>query len=185
MFDRDYVSYIDLPSISDDGVLTFAAKLVDGLELSRIQVWYDELPHVLTLGQLGVTHSYSVGQRSVAAIRPPLEPGWRYEEDSFIRSRDLPQDPYKIDPNAEAPFRVNRGEVEECVAPPKVTTQMEETVRWVTAEEWEVSDSETVFSADIGMTMESFGPGVYTILLWADHESGESIPVSEYSIFVE
>ena len=178
LFDRDYVSYRDLPSISDEGVLRFAARFAEGFELSGIQVWYDEVPHVLTLGQLGATHSYSVGQRPVASIRPPLEPGWHYEEDSFTRPRELPQDPYKIHPETEPPFRVNRGEIEECVTPPKVTTQVEEMVPWVTAEEWGVSDGETVLSADINMAMESFGPGVYTVLVWADHISGESIPVS-------
>ena len=185
LFDRDYLSYSNLPSISEDGVLTFTAEFAGGFELSGIQVWYDELPHVLTFGQLGATHSYSVGQQAVASIRPPLEQGWHYEEDSFTRARELPQDPYKIHPEAERPFRVDRGNIEECVTPPKVTTQVEETVPWVTADAWEVSDGETFVSADVYPAVADFRPGVYTVLVWADHTLGESVPVSEHSIFVE
>ena len=186
LFDRDYLRYGALPSISEDGVLTFIAELTDGFELSRVQIWYDEPPHALTFGQLGATRSYFLGQRLVASIRPPLEPGWRYEEDSFTLSRELPQDPYRISPDSEPPFRVKReGNIEECVVPPTVTTRVQETVPWVTAEHWDESEGTTYLSADIGAAMESFGPGVYTLLVWADHTSGELIPVSEYSIFVE
>ncbi len=185
LFDRDYLSYIDLPSISSDGLLTFTAEFVDGFELSGVQVWYDEIPRSLTFGQLGAAHSYSVGQRPVASIRPPLKLYQYYREDSFTRARELSQDPYKIDPNTAPPHRVNKGDYEDCVEPPKATTRVEETVPWVTADEWEQSDGETSVSATIGPAMESFGPGVYTILVWADHTLGESVPVSEYSIFVE
>ena len=185
LFDRDYVSYSEIPSISDDGVLALEAKLADGFELSGIQVWYDEPPHPLTFGQLGAAHSYSVGQRAVASIRPPLGPGWRYEEDSFTRSLELPQDPYKIHRDTAPPVRVDRGDIEECVTPPNETTEIEVTVPAVTAKTWEVSDSGTYVSADVGSFIDTFGHGVYTILLWADHVSEERVPVSQYSIFVE
>ena len=185
LFDRDYLSYTALPSISDAGVLTLTIEYASGFNLSGIQIWYDEPPHSLTFGQLGATHSYSIGQRAVASIRPPLEPGWHYEEDSFTRSRELPQDPYRIRHDTPPPIRAKRGDIEECVTPPKVTTRVEETVPWVTAEKWDESEGITYLSADIGVAMEAFGPGVYTLLVWADHTSGESVPVSEYSIFVE
>ena len=63
------------------------------------------------------------------------------------------------------------------VLPPETRT-----VPWITASAWVASDKSFEVRADINNILGQYGPGVYTIVVWA-RLMGDDNVVSEYSIF--
>ena len=58
------------------------------------------------------------------------------------------------------------------------------TIPWITAREWRTTGESFTVAADISGIVNQYGPGVYTIVVWA-HLMGDDNVVSEYSIFHE
>ncbi|MCH8088326.1 MAG: CAP domain-containing protein, partial [Chloroflexi bacterium] len=78
-FEGNYIEFTKLPSI-ENGVLSFSGSTRGGFLLKSVQVWYDQAPHSLTLGQVGSTHCYTAGT-PIVFLRPPLSTGAYYTED--------------------------------------------------------------------------------------------------------
>ena len=130
-FQGDYVEF-DLPPEINDGFLGFSGKLKGGFELSGVQVWYDESPHRLTLGQLDATSSYGVGQQPAVFLRPPLTGNAFYPEDLSTYSWSSKVDPYRVDPKTPRAEPVCEGDV--CAYPPSPpATDYSTQVPWATA----------------------------------------------------
>lgn len=188
-FEGDYVEYESAPSLQD-GVLSMSGRVKNGAEIGGegqlgVQIYYDRPPRRLTLGQLARTYCYGAGIQ-VAALREPLTGGRFYLGDEFSITQRTCPDPYDIAPTAPPPkshreanaFWQSAYDASQS-SPPRAVT-----VPWITARTWDASSSEFSVIADIGGVLRQHGPGVYTVMLWADI-GGTEKPASEYSIFYE
>lgn len=173
-FEGDYVDYDVLPSIQS-GALAVAGELLEGFALSSIQIWYDQPPEALTLGQLDRTFSYFTGQRPMVFVRPPAGPGRFYPDDVADYSWERGPDPYEVSPSL--PRTTEHPSPDE-----KISLQAD--VPWVTAGTWsEGSEGRFVVQADLSDAITAAGPGVYTVVIWAQR-GGDSLSVSNYALWV-
>lgn len=172
-FEGDYVTFSKAPSIAG-GTLALFGDLSVGLEIEQIQVWYDQPPAPLTLGQLGASATYWRG-RPVAFIRPPPPSGAFYVETETDFSWDTSVDPYSV-PADTPPDASNSAET-----PPAVT--LSDTVKWVDAKSWNVSGGSFSIEAGLSTVPELSKAGVYTVVIWAKSGS-DSFTVSNYSLFI-
>ena len=173
-FEGDYITFSKLP-ILESGILTLSGKTLAGFVVEQIQIWYDPLPHSLTLGQLGKTYAYDLG-KPAAFIRPPPLPGSYYSEAETLYSWSTCVDPYTISPNTPPPNSTGLQPV-----PPLVSAQ--EMVKWVDAKHWDVSGETFAIEVDLTKILSRFGKGIYTVLVWGK-VGEESIYLTNYSIFV-
>ena len=188
-FEGDYVEYAQLPVIQD-GVLSLSGTLKNGATLSDpeyrdglgIAIYYDPPLKPLTSGHLVRT---SCGRLSVkvANIRRPPLPGNYYGSDEFIStySSRCP-DPYRLP--SDVPEPKTREEAKDLKA--KARTHPRETFETtgprITATTWDVSGDSFAVEAGVQEVLDTHGPGVYTVVLWANL-SGEQEALSEYTIF--
>lgn len=186
-FEGDYVRFERLPDIQD-GTLTFSGELLNGSRLNdssalSVQLYYDPPPHSLTGGQLARTYCYDQGLR-VASLRSPLPPGWSYPTERYDHEYWPCPSPYDV-PSDAPPART----YSEAMKLWDVAYQASESqprqqivVQRITATEWKVTSSTFKVAADVSKVTRRHGPGVYTLLLWADLD-GRSVVVAEYSMF--
>ena len=184
-FERDYVEFDTLPSISANGILTVEGGLGNGVSLPRssdllIDVYYDPPPQTLTPGQLAATNCYVYGETGflVAALRPPPPSDHNYPDDTLTIDYVLGcTDPYDVPADSPAPA--------EFLETPSVSLSMHEGIAdWVTARTWSISDDSFSVTADLSSLIDKHGNGIYTILLWAVADTGDDVLVGTYSIFV-
>ena len=147
-------------------------------------IWYDKPPHTLTLGQLGRTHAYRMGQIPAEFIRKPLLDDFFYTEDSSEYTWESEVDPYEVPHGVPPPHRISVGDVEKCFEYPSAETQHTATVPWITASVWEVSGTSFGVEADLSRVVAELGDGVYTVLIWGEKD-GETVNLANYSIFVD
>jgi len=60
-FEGDYIEFTETPALSK-GVLRFTGGLKAPFIFDGVQIWYDQPPQPLTVGQLSFTYSYGVAQ---------------------------------------------------------------------------------------------------------------------------
>ena len=186
-FEGDYVEYENLPAF-DRGILSFEGKTRNGIRFGSkielgVQVFYDQLPHSLTRGQVSRTYCYSSG-REVASLREPLTDGSYWTTNQFTKTYDPCPDPYDMPADAPGPSSAReahrfwqRAYQASSALPPRMVT-----VPWVTAMEWRAAGDSFSVKADLNDVIEEHGAGVYTILVWGK-SGGEDVVISEYSIF--
>ena len=184
-FERDYVEFNTLPSISADGILSIDGSLGNGVSSPTrsdllVDVYYDPPPRSLTPGQLSATNCYVYGETGflVAALRPPPPPDHNYPDETLTIDYVLGcANPYDVSVDTPAPTGF--------LETPSVSLSMHEGVAdWVTARNWNVADDSFSVAADLTSVIEKHGNGVYTILIWAVADSGDDVLVGTYSIFV-
>ena len=116
-FEGDYVTFEREPTISN-GVLSFAGKLKGGFTFSSVQVWYNQPPHPLTLGQLDAGNAPTVGNNPATFLLEPASPGYYWSAAALAPvgfNWYAGTDPYGVDP--EKP-RTNRyGSVDWATVP--------------------------------------------------------------------
>ena len=167
-----------------NGMLSFAGALEGGFTLHSVQVWYDQPPHPLTLGQLDATYSYLVGQEPATFLLKPAPPGTYWSATDLlpvVYTWTAGIDPYTVDPNQPRIARSISGipfPRPIPLSPPKIAL-----VPWTVADTWQLSSSAFEIKADISAVIDEHGPGVYTVVIFGDH-SGEKIPLTNYSVFV-
>ena len=172
-FEGDYVEFSKKPTVSAR-ILSFPGKLKGGFTLEGVGIWYDQPPHPLTLGQLDATKAYLTGQQPATNHREPLTGGSNYPDSSTRFAWEPGLDPYSLDPNT--PRRPS---------PPLLTFRTKsKVVPWTTASIWRVSGQSFEIQADISLVLNQLGPGVYKLIIWGTAQ-GESVPLTDYSIFVE
>ena len=177
-FEGDYVDFSEKPTIYN-GNLSFAGRLKRGFTFDGVQIWYDQPPHTLTLSQLDATYSYLVGQEPATFLLPPA-PAGSYYSSNALRPTDFSwqagTDPYFEDPGKPrviSPIRVF-----------KLSTPRLKQVPWTIPETWQVSGGSFEIEVTLLGIINDLGPGVYTVFIWGDN-SGEKVPLTNYSIFVD
>ena len=182
-FEGDYVSFTQEPVISN-GTLSFAGALHGGFTLDSVQVWYDQPPHPLTLGQLDATYAYAMGQEPATFLLKPAPTGFYWSATDLlpvVYTWTRVSDPYAVDP--EQP-RLNRSisGISTLRFAPVMAPQIA-LVPWTVADTWRLSGSTFEVRADISEVIDERGPGVYTVLIWGSHAEGPK-HLTNYSIFV-
>ncbi len=186
-FEGDYVEFSELPDIENGG-FSFAGTSKNGVQFAEkndlgVQVYYDAKPRKLTRGQVSRTYCYDNGL-PVAALRPPLAQGWRYNQTAYTRTYKPCPDPYDVSPDALAPQSHSEAGAFWKEAYDASRTQKEITVHvpWITASNWTASGESFAVKANINEVLEEHGDGVYRVVVWGDID-GERAVISEYSIF--
>ena len=178
LFTSAYVTFISKPTIIN-GILELSGHLDPEFVFEQVQVWYDEPPHVLTLGQLDATECVTVGEAPVAFIRRPPPLGSYYVDGIDTYTWDRCRSPYSVDsqqPRNEPPdFGLIR-----ITAPLPMGSI---NAPWLTARKWRVQDNEFYVQADLREVVAEHGPGVYTIIVWGGTQ-GEVFPLTDYPIFL-
>ena len=178
-FEGDYVTFDEEPTIVNE-VLSFAGELKGGFTLRSVQVWYDEPPHPLTLGQLDAAHAYSIGQEPVTFLLEPAPPGFHYRPADLLPtsySWTEETDPYTVDPN-----RARRATPSYRLFIPRLIVERTTPVPWTIAGTWRVSGSAFEITTNLSTVTGEWGPGVYTIIILGKN-SGEAVALTNYSIF--
>ena len=187
-FEGDYVEYSKLPSI-ENGVLSVSGRTKNGARFDEdgelsIQIYYDPPTHSLTRGQVSRTYCYDKGLL-IAALRWPLQPGWSWPEDEFTTTYKPCPDPYDVP--ADAPGPRSSAEAHEFWQAAYDASQARQkisiVVHWTTGAEWVASGESFSVKADLNGLLAKHGNGVYTIIARDRNISGESVVISEYSIF--
>ena len=191
LFVGDYVRYTTKPII-EDGTLTLAGILTNGATVQidddlGVQIYFDPPTKDLTRGQLIRTYCYSSGL-PIASLRPPLGRGWFYNDDLFFTERSICPNPYDVDINASLPRSYQQAHElwRQAYLESQSINSPSYAGRWITANEWEVTDTSFKVLADISQLLKLIhndGNGVYTIVLWGKID-GADVPVSEYSVFI-
>ena len=188
-FEGDYVEYETAPAISD-GVLELAGTVKNGARFGSrrdlsVQILYDPPPQPLTRGQLARTSCYDQG-RPVASLREAASGGSRWTANSHTANYHPCPDPYDVSATALPPLSASEAlAVWETMRAASQKTQPQSlTVPWVAAQQWRVDSDSFSVRADISRILDQHGPGVYTILVWADVRSARS-PISQYSLFFD
>ena len=183
LFQGAYVRFEQEPRLVG-GWLTMSGRLSGGLDPQGVQVWFDQPPQPLTLGQLGATFAYGIGQQPAAFVRAPLPPRLEYTGSISQYSYEAGIDPYKVDPAAQPPAPTCSGQ--SCEAPPRsqATAILTMEVPWITAAHWEMEEGYFNVAADLAEHVERLGPGIYTVVLWAE-KNGDPVDMTNYSIPVE
>ena len=177
-FEGDYVDFLRPPTIAD-GVLSSAGEIKDGGRFSQIQVWYEPSPERLSRRQLFATKSYSLGAggRPIAFIVPPAPPGTFYRNVESRYAFERPADPRSFSGEGSEPPSCPQFE------PVDRVDEIEVVVPWVTALAWKAEGGRFEVEADMSALLAEWGAGVYTIVLWAEFPDGESLDVTNYSMF--
>ena len=189
-FEGEYVEYDTVPSINN-GVLTLAGRMTSDVRFFEkqdlgIQIYYDPPTLTLTSSQVSRTYCYDLG-RLVGAFRPPLQSNQYYSQDELTITYSTCPNPYEVSPSAPAarsPEDAHRLWQSAYNASQSVPERAI-TVPWITAVKFEAGRQVFSMTAGVKSILDKHGPGVYTVILWAPHASGERVPVSQYSIFVE
>ena len=188
-FEGDYVAYNALPTI-ENGRLSLRGTLKHGAGiLGRydfgVQVYYDPPPHTLTRGQLSRTYCYNNGDL-VASLRPPPGGNAYYTTHEFTQAFEPCPNPYDVPPDAPGPRSADEAHRhwQEAYYASQSRPSVIRTIPWITGQSWRVSGDSFDVVADIGNITRQYGPGVYTIMVWARLMGGREV-VSEYSIFHE
>ncbi len=191
-FEGDNVTFDKKPTISN-GKLSFAGKWKGGFTLHSVQVWYNQPPHPLTLGQLDAAGPPAVGQRPATFLREPAPPGF------YWAAKDLlpiaykwfaGTDPYTVEPEKPRRSRSLFGN----------TTAMDDLILTVSqlsyerttlvlptvADIWQLSGSAFEIEADISQIIDSrlHGPGVYNVVIFGS-KAGENFHLTNYSVFMD
>ena len=190
LFVGDYIKHTARPNI-ENGILTISGTIrneasIQGEDGLGIQVYFDPPIERLTRGQLSRTYCYEGGTQ-VAALRPPLDPGWFYDEDVTTKSIDRAScpDPYNVDPDLPPPQSDEQAHQlwKQAYEASQATASRHETYPWITADTWSIDGQNFEVSANISNLLDQYGNGIYTIVLWGEID-GENVPISEYSFFV-
>ena len=186
-FEGDYVRFEQIPAIQD-GTLFLSGELLSGSGLSDrkalgVQLYYDPPPHSLTSGQLSRTYCYDNGLH-VADISPPPAPGRSYTIDSYETEYWPCPSPYDVPSDAPAAQTYDEAHElwEEAYEASKSVPRYQIVVPYLTTGEWDVTSSIFRVVADVSDVTAQRGPGVYTLVLWADLEDDNAI-VGRYSVF--
>ena len=188
-FEGGYVEFDVLPRIAD-GNLTMSGRAINELLFSDkaelgLQLYYDPPPDALTRGQVSRTYCYNLGLK-IAAFRYPLTGNYYWSSDQFLSTHNPCPDPNDVSPQAAPPRSHDEAHEfwRQAYEASQSRVAQSITVPWVTASIWTVSDRDFSITANISELISSYGPGVYTFLLWGEI-GGEDVPIAEYSIFYE
>ena len=188
-FEGDYVSFESIPVI-ENGLLAFQGRVINGASVGNqrdlgVQIYYDPPPHRLTRGQLSRTYCYNSGVLT-AALRPPLTGNSYYLTNNFTLPFEPCPDPYDVPSNAQAPRSANEAHLhwQQAYLASQARPPVLRTIPWITARTLSAGNDSFAVVADLGTVIGQYGPGVYTIMVWAQLMGDDEV-VSQHSIFHE
>lgn len=200
VFSGDYVIWTERPSISE-AVLTLSGEMQGAFyderdDYALITVGYHPQTQPLTTGQLAGTYC-SEPDISVGNLLKPLSAGWYYTDpETGHRYTDYTTytvensqciDPYELPADRptpaswEAASAQHRATVELSYATPDEQSAAYEIV----SDLLDISSDGRRFSvrANLSPLLSHYGPGIYTVTIWATTPDGEPNPVAQYPIW--
>jgi len=150
----------------------------NGARVKGLQVWWDHKPQGLSRSQLFATHTYTLGVRPAAFVRPPAPRGSYYPEKQAAYSYEKTLDPYLVVPEGKEPASCPTFDAPERVE------EAEEMVSWVDAKTWRVEESGFEVVVDLQPVLQRQGTGVYTFVLWGEIQ-GERVDLTNYSVLLD
>ena len=191
-FEGDYVEYDLLPQIRD-GIVSMSGSVVSGATLVdserrdglSVAVFYHSPLRALNRGHLARTTCASSSPMA-ATIRRPPRPGAFYDSDEFTRKYGSCRNPYDLPADLPEPETRNEAQAlkDQTRDIDREVLTFESAGLRVTATTWSVDGDSFEVEADIQAVLDKHGPGVYTVVVWANID-GERETVSEYAIFYE
>ena len=187
-FEYNYVQFIQPPDITNgiltmSGTATNTAGFIHDNDLG-VQIYYDQTPHDLTLGQLSRTHCYENGAL-VTSLRPQLHGNWYYPTDTFTtQGGERCINPYDTSPNAPAPASPDDAYRIWQEAVNTITYSAPATIPWTDAHTMTTHGTSFEVRADISETIQWYGNGVYTIVVWGV-SGGEDVVIAEAALFYD
>jgi len=179
LFTGNYVKFETLPTITSS-FLSFSGSFSGGFQFEQADVWFDQLPHDLTLGQLDATSCYTTGQTPVAFLLSPPTPGSYYPQSFDTYTWSACKSPYSVDPQAPRTPPSSPGVFR--IPIPSLLVGLV-TTPWLVADQWDATPPRFSVLADLSEILVDKGPGVYTIIIWGTH-GGDSVPLTDFPIFV-
>ena len=190
-FEGDYVEYARLPEIAD-GVVLLSGSVKNGATFEdperrdglSVAIYYDPPPRSLNRGHLASTSCVRGGVK-IASLRRPPPPNSNYPSDEYLHKSTSPcPDPYDLPSDLPEPNTSEEAKGLKTSARSASPEPVEVTVQWVTASVWDAGADSFTVEANIGLVLDQYGPGVYTVVVWANLDD-DSETVSEYVIFYE
>ncbi len=182
-FEGDYVKYTALPAINDAGILSMEGSVKNGANLEhgdhyRVTILHHPPPHELTQGQIARAYGSCLG-RKVAFLS--------YRSAGIAESSwwDTCPGPYSESP--ESPRATSALEAHQLWENARARWEELErsapiTVQKIKMSKWELDGDRFAISADLRSVLETHGPGVYEVNVYAVL-MGDTEVISEYSIF--
>ena len=170
LFEYDYVEFETLPHFTDRRALQFEGHVTNGTTLNSqsdllVDMYYAPLPQNETASRLNNSYCYDNGNYT-AQIRPKAPSGYYYTSDTV--DIWLSKCPGPRDYTGPYDFRID-------------VTQFDwyepEQVPAIDAAQWRAYDNWFKVTAYVGRVLESNGPGIYTIVIWADERLIASYPI--------
>lgn len=178
-FEGDYVRF-HAPIKLECGALTLSGDIDGPFRLASIEVWYDQPPRPLALGQLDATRCYPMGQRPAAFIRRCGPTACRCTEASVFHPQSPIVDPYLVEEDAPR--------TSTCVsfASLRPVAARDYRVPWIETLDWKAEGCGFDIRADLTPALEECGPGVYTVLAMGQAgDEDERVALTNYSLFIE
>ena len=176
-FESNHVSFDELPTINERGVLGFSGKTLNGFSYKSASVWYDLPPLPLLPSQIELAHCYSLGV-PIAFVVKPLPPGNYYPNYSTPYEYTVCHDPITLEGIQPSSVRVHGFVFREIPSRDEDTT-----VAYRVASSYRVGAS--TFAVKVNLCHDRYlhGPGVYTVLIWGE-KGTEAKVLTNYSIFI-
>lgn len=202
VFSGDYVSWNEKPQMGPGGTLTASGRMRGAYadpkssNAAMFTVSYHRPTQPLTQSQLSRIYCLENDKRA-GVILKPLGQGRHYPKIRGNRdfyeetvSNEQCIDPYELDPNG--PIPQSWEEANEAHARAKADSENappEPSVKYgMVADTLAVGNrgTEFVLKTDVTPMLEHYGPGIYTLSLWATiEETGEEEVISEFPIWWE
>lgn len=200
VFSGDYMTWSALPNIRE-GTLTAAGQMSEAFwdandNYALASISYHPPTQRLTPGQLAGTYCLESDTR-VGILSQPLQPGWYYIDSAtgreytdyttYTRKNGQCVDPYDLPSDRPVPTTwdaasaQHRAAVELSNAMPE-----EESIAYrIVSERLDISSDGQQFSirASLSPILSHYGPGIYTLMIWATTPDGEPNPVAQYPIW--
>ena len=187
-FEGNYVEWQQEPIISR-GVLRLAGAMANGATLADpeyrdgldIAVYYHPELRQFNRGHLAQTSCGLLSIKVASLRRPPSGAGAYYPTNEYTREHnERCPDPYDLPKEAPIPETRDEAKALRSQARTFVETTTEHSVRWITADVWNINGDSFEVEANLHEVLDK--PGVYTVVAWANI-NGEQETVSEYPIF--
>ncbi len=200
VFSGDYVTWTEKPGISD-ATLTATGRIYNAFwdkngNYAMAGISYHPPTHLLSPGQLAGTYCLEP-DIYVGSLSAPLkereyyidrETGRQYTDyTTYTRNNKQCVNPYELRPDRPAPSSWDAANVQyrAAVELSQVMPREESVVYSVVSEQLDISPEGNQFAirADLSPILSHYGPGIYTLTIWATTPSGKFNPVAQYPIW--
>ena len=190
-FEGDYVEYEQLPQIRD-GIVSMSGSVVNGATLEdpehrdglSVAVYFDPPLSTLNRGASGPNVLRSSPGKDCFPERDRRSPV-RSTTLTSLPETDKPcTDPHNLPADLPEPKTREEARTLKAEARSKPREPVETTGKRITALVWDVVGDSFEVEADIQAVLDEHGPGIYTVVVWANLE-GEQETVSEYTVFYQ